>query len=88
MKEEGIDGTAVSVHPGAVRTDLGLNFANSWWKRFLIFGVLAPINYLTFKTPTEGAQTSIYCALENDNNLVGGGYYKDCKLAKTEATQV
>lgn len=88
MKEEGIDGIAVSLHPGAVRTDLSLNFVNNWWKKFFVYGLLAPVNYLLFKSPTEGAQTSIYCALENDNNLVGGGYYKDCKVAKTGATQV
>lgn len=43
---------------------------------------------LAFKTPVEGAQTNIYCILEDDANLVKGGYYKDCKIAKTKSPQV
>ncbi len=32
-----------------------------------------------FKTPKQGAQTSIYCALSQDLEGVSGKFFSDCK---------
>ena len=32
-----------------------------------------------FKSPKQGAQTSIYCAVSPDLNGVSGKYFSDCK---------
>ena len=37
---------------------------------------------VVMKSVKEGAQTNIYCSIEESSKLVDGGYYVDCKLAK------
>ena len=87
MSLQKINGTAVCLHPGAVRTGLQDPFLSSWWKK-AIAGLFYPVIWFTFKNSTQGAQTNLYCVLEDDHNLIKGGYYVDCKLAKTSAPQV
>ncbi|KAJ0022786.1 hypothetical protein NQD34_014920 [Periophthalmus magnuspinnatus] len=74
-----LQGTGVSVyslHPGVVQTDL--------WRHLngpqqCVMKVVSPFT----KSSTEGAQTSIYCAVEP--SLESGGYYSDCAPAKCSA---
>lgn len=47
-----------------------------------------PLVLFTFKNNKQGAQTTLYCLLEDDNKLIKGGYYADCKLANTKSAQV
>ena len=35
-----------------------------------------------FKTPEQGAQTTIYCAVDEEIKNVSGHYYSDCKEKK------
>nr|XP_019919816.2 retinol dehydrogenase 11 isoform X1 [Crassostrea gigas] len=60
------------VHPGVVRTD-------AFRKMPLLFKILA---YTVFrvltKSPEEGAQPVLFCAL--DDSVQTGGYYMDCAL--------
>ncbi|KAL5487321.1 hypothetical protein EMCRGX_G019910 [Ephydatia muelleri] len=42
---------------------------------------LIPINYIFWKSPMEGAQTTIYCAVDEAVEGVSGKYFKDCKVA-------
>lgn len=64
---------AVSVHPGAVMTELGRYF-NAAVRPVLEFA--GQLGFL--KTPDEGAQTSLYCAVAPRGELVPGAFYADC----------
>ena len=49
---------------------------------FLQKWLYGPIFLLTFKTPMQGAQTSIYCAVSEEMEGVSGKYLADCKIQK------
>ena len=40
------------------------------------------------KSPKQGAQTTIYCAVDNGLKNISGGYYSDCKEEKIFANKV
>lgn len=66
---------AFAVHPGGVMTDIFRYMTEQEfedWKR----GVSA------FKTPEQGAATSVWCALSEDLNGIGGVYCEDCHVAE------
>lgn len=70
-----LEGTGVAVncvHPGAVRTGLGTQ--NGWFGKALT-ALVAPF----FKTPAQGAETSIYLARSAEGGEVSGGYYANSK---------
>lgn len=76
-----LDGTGITtytLHPGAVKTDLQRHhsFLNCCCS---CMGCCA-------KTPTEGAQTSIYCALEEGLEVQSGEYFVDCKKTNSNRT--
>ena len=66
---------AYSLHPGCVDTQS----ARYVGVRRLIDTLLKPFRSLIFKTPLEGAQTNLYCALSNEARP--GGYHADCAPA-------
>ena len=41
-----------------------------------------PILLLVFKTPWQGAQTTIYCAVSEELDGVSGQYLADCKIQR------
>ena len=47
---------------------------------FLVFNFMV-------KTPLEGAQTTIYCAVSEEMEGVTGQYLADCKITKTSNSQ-
>ncbi|NWI85644.1 RDH12 dehydrogenase, partial [Pitta sordida] len=65
--------TANSLHPGSVHSELVRHsFVMTWlWKIFCFF----------LKTPWEGAQTSVYCAVAEELESVTGQYFSDCQPA-------
>ncbi|NXR29933.1 RDH12 dehydrogenase, partial [Zosterops hypoxanthus] len=65
--------TANALHPGSVSSELVRHsFVMSWlWKIFSFF----------LKSPCEGAQTSIYCAVAEELESVTGQYFSDCQPA-------
>lgn len=67
--------TVAAVHPGVVRTELGRHLSIT--KSYLASFTLAPIAWVFFKTPEQGAQTTIHCTLADD--IESGTYYSDCK---------
>ncbi|PIO29855.1 hypothetical protein AB205_0158830 [Aquarana catesbeiana] len=72
---EGTGVTVNSLHPGIVRTNLGrhINIPT------LIKPVFHAVSWAFFKTPEEGAQTSVYLATSPDVEGVSGKYFGDCK---------
>ncbi|TMS09023.1 Retinol dehydrogenase 11 [Larimichthys crocea] len=70
--------TTYSVDPGVVATELTRHF------RRPLLDVLKTFNFLA-RTPAEGAYTTIYCTVTPENQLLTGGYYKDC--ARAEASR-
>ncbi|XP_074489088.1 retinol dehydrogenase 13-like [Sebastes fasciatus] len=75
--------TTYSLHPGIIRTELGRHF----WSKIPLWKsvVYTPLSFL-IKSPTEGAQTTIYCAVEESLQDKSGLYYSDC-APKTAAPQ-
>ena len=69
-----------AVHPGVVKTNVMRH-----WKLVqflpvkLLFHALA---YVFFKTPIQGAQTSIYCAIAPELEGVTGCYFKECAVSE------
>ena len=80
-KLQGTSMTANCLHPGIILTELD---------RFLPFATLTRkytewFAKLIFNTPDEGAQTSIYVAVDPDLNEVSGKYFVDCEMANASA---
>jgi NAD(P)-dependent dehydrogenase (short-subunit alcohol dehydrogenase family) len=75
---EGTGVTTYAVHPGSVKTELG---RHTMMSIKVVELLLKPIMLLTSKTPYQGAQTSLYCAVSEDLERVSGRYYADCAEA-------
>ncbi|KAH8277836.1 hypothetical protein KR018_008508 [Drosophila ironensis] len=74
---EGTGVTANSLHPGAVDTELTRNW--EFLKINILQYLIRPLLWTLFKTARNGAQTSIYAALDPDLKNVSGLYFSDCK---------
>jgi NAD(P)-dependent dehydrogenase (short-subunit alcohol dehydrogenase family) len=73
---QGTDVTANCLHPGAVATGLGKN--NGGWAKAVI-GMLRPF----FRTPENGAATSIYLASSPALEGVNGMYFANSKTLRS-----
>ncbi len=69
-----------SVSPGIVLTDLGRYHMKTYgvWS-YLKLMFMYPLIKLIFKTPMEGAQTTIYCSVDKDVQNKNGKFYRNCK---------
>ncbi|XP_069561667.1 retinol dehydrogenase 12 [Brachyistius frenatus] len=65
---------AYSIDPGMVNTEITRHF------RRPLVGLIKNLGFL-LKTPAEGAYTIIHCTVTPENQLLTGGYYKDCASA-------
>lgn len=76
---EGTGVTTYSLHPGVVQTDLWrhLNGPQQFFMK-----IASPFT----KNSVQGAQTTIYCAVEPTLEKESGGYYSDCAAANCSAT--
>ncbi|XP_040023654.2 retinol dehydrogenase 12, like [Gasterosteus aculeatus] len=77
-KLEGSGVTTYSLHPGVVQTDLWRHLSGP--QQFAM-KIVSPFT----KTSSQGAQTSIYCAVEPSLGKESGGYYSDCAPASCSA---
>ncbi|KAM7403793.1 hypothetical protein PAMA_004295 [Pampus argenteus] len=69
---QGTDVTCYSLHPGAIKTEIG-RYSGFWWRLFL-----APIIFLFFVDAESGAQTTLHCALEQNIEHLSGHYFTYC----------
>lgn len=73
-----LNGTGVSVYavsPGMVWTNLGRYMNLNWWK----IVALAPLAWFFIRTPRQGAQTILHCAVADELELESGSYYRNCE---------
>ncbi|MCR9097249.1 MAG: SDR family oxidoreductase [bacterium] len=75
---DGRDVGVWSLHPGAVSTRLGANNGG-------IAKLLLPFLSLFFKTPAQGARTSVFLCSEPEVGAPNGSYFIDERPAKTSA---
>ena len=71
--------TVYSLHPGVIDTELTRHIEKSHWVAYTLLGRL--YRYL-IKTPFHGAQTTLYCCLEDKLLAASGKYYSDCAEAR------
>ncbi|XP_016524867.1 retinol dehydrogenase 12 isoform X2 [Poecilia formosa] len=77
-----LQGTGVSVfslHPGVVQSDL-------WRHQHQCIQVAVKIFRIFTKTTVEGAQTTIFCAVEQGLESQSGNYFSDCAAAHCSRT--
>lgn len=72
-----------AVHPGFVRTELGRHINATYFPglRQVLTYTIGPF----MKSPEQGAQTQIFCAVDDKAAGETGLYYVDCKPARTFA---
>ncbi|KAL1116081.1 hypothetical protein AAG570_005576 [Ranatra chinensis] len=65
--------TVNSLHPGLVDTEMGrhMSFTNSYLSKI----ILGPIVWAFIRTPVQGAQTTLYAALDPSLDNVTGKYF-------------
>jgi len=76
-----------SVHPGLVATGIGEDLRDRMGRSgpILHFLTYRALGWL-FRTPFEGAQTSIYCAASPkcENPKLSGNYFTNCAVSQIE----
>ncbi|KFK28922.1 hypothetical protein AALP_AA7G065600 [Arabis alpina] len=78
LKEDGVNITVNSIHPGAVRTNI-----TSYFNSFLIGALDAMTKYIYIvKSVPQGAATTCYVALHPQVTGVTGEYFSDSNIAK------
>jgi NAD(P)-dependent dehydrogenase (short-subunit alcohol dehydrogenase family) len=78
---------SVSLHPGAVRTELLRNTVNNIFMK-IFFVIIYPFWWFFSKNCVQGAQTTLQCALIPYESLENGKFYADCKVASTTSLAV
>ncbi|XP_070842549.1 retinol dehydrogenase 11-like [Chaetodon trifascialis] len=73
-KLEGTGVTTYSLHPGVIQTELWRHLSGP---QQLVMKMAKPFT----KSPVQGAQTTIYCAVEPSLEKESGRYYSDCASA-------
>ncbi|XP_069576398.1 retinol dehydrogenase 12 [Brachyistius frenatus] len=69
------DVSSFSLHPGVIRTELGRH-VEGWFP--LLGALLSLPSLLLMKTPRQGCQTSVYCAVTPGLEGRSGRYFSDC----------
>ncbi|XP_071040172.1 retinol dehydrogenase 14-like [Parasteatoda tepidariorum] len=72
---KGSDVSVYAISPGMVWTNLGRYISISWWKMI----ALAPFALFFVRTPYQGCQTILHCAISEDVEGESGCYYSNCK---------
>ncbi|XP_036264512.1 dehydrogenase/reductase SDR family member 13 [Pipistrellus kuhlii] len=72
---EGTGVTCYAAHPGPVNSDLFLRHVPGWLRP-----LLHPLAWLVLRTPGGGAQTPLYCALQEGIEPLSGRYFANCRV--------
>ncbi|XP_018791888.1 PREDICTED: retinol dehydrogenase 12-like [Bactrocera latifrons] len=78
---QGTKVTINSLHPGVVESELMRH--HTIINNAVFRPVATVLKWPFFKTTSNGAQTTIYAALDPDLELVSGAYFADCQPKKT-----
>ncbi|XP_030644893.1 dehydrogenase/reductase SDR family member 13 [Chanos chanos] len=76
---QGTNVTCYSLHPGAIKTEIGRH-TSLLWRMFS-----APIIMLFFTDAVSGAQTTLHCALQDGIEHLSGSYFSKCAVQETSA---
>jgi retinol dehydrogenase-12 len=78
-----LQGTGVNVyclHPGVVLTEISRDIEQKHKMIYtILFYFLYPLLWLFLKKPVNGAQTTIFCAVDESISTKSGRYFCDCK---------
>lgn len=72
---EGTGVTTVSLHPGAVRTEIYTELKTGFKWTTVAYYLVFPFWYLITKNTKQGAQTSIHCAVDEEIPDQNGAYF-------------
>ncbi|XP_019855897.1 PREDICTED: retinol dehydrogenase 12-like [Amphimedon queenslandica] len=78
-----LEGTGVStysLHPGVIRTNIANYLFVGWRVIFLPLAYILAVMFL--KTPKQGAQTTLHCAVSDEAEGVTGKYWSNCAVTK------
>ena len=64
----------MNLHPGLTLTDIGRHFGKDQAR--ITRSLLYPFWMLVMKTPEQGVQTILHCALDEDAYLFNGEYFE------------
>ncbi|KAH8277597.1 hypothetical protein KR018_001918 [Drosophila ironensis] len=78
---QGTGVTANALHPGVVDTEIIRHMA--FFNNFFAGLFVKPFFWPFVKTPKNGAQTTLYVALDPELQNVSGQYFSDCKIKET-----
>ncbi|XP_073130160.1 short-chain dehydrogenase TIC 32, chloroplastic-like [Henckelia pumila] len=85
LKEDGVEITVNSLHPGVVTTNLFRHFGVWGGNLGLVEGFLGTLGKLVFKNVQQGASTTCYLALHSQLKGTTGAYFADNNMAKANA---
>jgi len=77
VKASGRGVTTLSLCPGLCSTSIFRNSDATFWKILIAM----PILFLFMRSAASGAQSIIQAVLEDEETLVNGGFYEECKLS-------
>ncbi|XP_004454383.1 dehydrogenase/reductase SDR family member 13 [Dasypus novemcinctus] len=72
---EGTGVTCYAAHPGPVNSELFLRHVPGWLRP-----LLRPLAWLVLRAPRGGAQTPLYCALQEGIEPLTGRYFANCRV--------
>ncbi|XP_033733806.1 retinol dehydrogenase 12-like [Pecten maximus] len=73
---QGTGVTTYTLHPGVINTEL-VRHVEAWISPLLFKVIFRPLQ-IFLKTPVQGAQTTLHCALDERLDNVSGKYFSDC----------
>ncbi|KAK9508680.1 hypothetical protein O3M35_006179 [Rhynocoris fuscipes] len=76
--------TVNAVHPGLVDTEITRHM--SYFSSYLSGFILKPLIWMFIKNPRQGAQTTVYAALDPSLENVTGKYFSNCAESRTSLT--